>query len=305
MKQARQLAFGYSTKCNIRCGHCIASGQVRRDLKMDIDIAAETIPDLAGAGVSGISFTAGEPLLFPDEIGTLIEICRDRDIYTRVVTNGYWGNSEEGAQSVASALISGGLSQLRISCSRWHQEHISFNNIINCANACENTGLDYFVSFITDFSEQDSGLEQCLQDSRLKYFPEPVIYFGKAAGLVRENILTDFSPNTCSMNPYLTPELDMYACCDGAGRFPETDFLYLGNLRTSSADELFLRKEKNICYSLISNAGLSVIALRLGFKAGEIVRYRKCELCGIIFNSKENLRKVKKMASAYPKLWTR
>jgi len=305
MKPVRQLAFGYSTKCNIRCGHCVAAGQVQSTSKMGIDIARNIIIDMAECGVSGISFTAGEPLLFLDDICSLVQICKDLGIYSRVVTNGYWAKSKIHADKIVSQLILNGLSQLRISCSRWHQEHIKFNNIITAATSCENNGLDYFVSFITDFSKQDNSIEQSLQDNRLRYFPEPVIYFGKAEVLNRKKIFTDFSPNICPMNPYLTPELDMYACCDGAGRFSKTKFLHLGNLRNHSIDDLFNKKENNIFYNLIRTYGLSIIASRLGIKANDIVKYRKCELCELIFNSKENLREVNKTVLEKLKNWSR
>jgi hypothetical protein len=45
-------------------------------------------------------------------------------------------------------------------------------------------------------------------------------------------------------------------------------------------------------YSLIRNLGLTGMASFLGFKASEIVKYRRCELCEMLFNSKENLKKL-------------
>ena len=36
---------------------------------------------------------------------------------------------------------------------------------------------------------------------------------------------------------------------------------------------------------------LTPMASFLGYKASEIVRYRKCELCEMLFNSTENLKK--------------
>jgi hypothetical protein len=34
--------------------------------------------------------------------------------------------------------------------------------------------MDYFVSFVTDFSEADDPYEQYLRDHGLTYFPEPI-----------------------------------------------------------------------------------------------------------------------------------
>jgi len=52
----RKLAFGYSTKCNIRCEHCVATEDLSADKKMYSDRAREIIVEMAQAGVGGISF---------------------------------------------------------------------------------------------------------------------------------------------------------------------------------------------------------------------------------------------------------
>ena len=303
MKTVRNIAFGYSTVCNIRCRHCVAAGETPAKSRMDLEQAVNFIHDMAACNVTGISFTAGEPLLFLDDICVLVKVCKDLGIYSRVVTNGFWANTAEDADKVVSLLVSAGLSQLRISCSRWHQEHVNIANIINAAQSCINNRLEYFVSFVTDFSEKDDSIEQLLQDSKIIYFPEPVIYLGRAEDFERKDLNTDYSQNTCTMNPYLTPDLDVYACCDGTGAFSETDFLYLGNLKSEGIEDLFSKKENNILYNLIRNTGLSAIATGLGMKASEIVKYRKCELCEKIFNSKKNLAELKKLVSANSIRW--
>ena len=80
-----------------------------------------------------------------------------------MVTNGFWAHGSDHADKVVSALIESGLSQMRISASRWHQENVDREDIVRAANACVKQGLDYFVSFITDFSEKDDLLEEFLQ----------------------------------------------------------------------------------------------------------------------------------------------
>jgi organic radical activating enzyme len=289
MNPVRQIAFGYSTQCNIRCGHCVAADESRPTAKMDIDRAKDTIHEMARCNVTGISFTAGEPFLFLDDICELIQLCRKYGIYSRIVTNGYWAKTREKADRVVLDLMSNGLSQLRLSYSRWHQQHVNRENIIHAALSCQKHGLDYFISFVTDFSKKDDSYEQFLRDHHLKFFPEPVIYFGRAGEFDRQKVFTDYRPNVCSMNPYLSPELDMFACCDGADRFTETDFLHLGNLATDDIETLFLKRENNLLYQLIRTMGLTNIASYLGFKASEIVQHRKCELCEKLFNSKQNL----------------
>ena len=305
MKPIRQIAFGYSTTCNIKCAHCVASDDTIGNETMKRDAARAIIEEMALSNVSGISFTAGEPLLFLDDMCDLIRLCRKKGIYSRIVTNGYWAKTRQRADAVVVELVQSGLSQLRISFSRWHQKNVGADNIVNAVSSCKKQGLDYFISFVTDFSKQDDRLEQFLRDNNLKFFPEPLIYFGRAEGFNPTEICTDYRPNTCSMNPYLSPNFDMFACCDAGTHFSKTNFFYIGNHRDHTIDAMFRKKETNHLYNLIKTMGLTAMASFLGFKASEIVKYRKCELCEKLFNSADNLNRLEKSVKSDLLNWRR
>lgn len=289
----RKLAFGYSTRCNLRCGHCVATEDISDKRKMDHDKAKEIIAEMARTGVSGISFSAGEPFLYFNEMTELVNLCRQVGIYTRIVTNSFWAKTAEASDKLVSELKQNGLCQLRLSFSRWHQEHIDRDNVLNAARSCQKIGLNYFISFITDFSREDDQHEQFLRDHSLMFFPEPVIYAGRAASFNRRRILTDYQANCCDMNPYLDPDLDMYACCDAGTHFPDTQFFYLGNLKDNSMEQLFVKTETDPLYSLIRTMGITNIASFTGMKAREIITYSKCELCRKLFNSPETLTRLR------------
>jgi len=305
MNNTRQIAFGYSTRCNINCDHCVAAHDGSPETKMTLVNAIQIIEEMACSHVTGISFTAGEPLLYPSEMKELVQTCKKQNIYSRIVTNGYWGKTRDRSNQMVSTLKDSGLSQMRISFSRWHQKNVSRENILNAALSCQMYGLDYFISFVTDFSKEDDAQEEFLQDNHLKYFPEPLIYFGNARGLNRPPVLTDYPAHRCAMNPYLSPEMDMFACCDAVTQFTETDAFYLGSLKKHSVDQLFQKKEKNLLFHLIKTMGLTAMASFLGFKASEIVRYRKCDLCEKLFDSAEQLERLKKSATTDLLHWVR
>ena len=289
----RKLAFGYSTRCNIRCEHCVATEDTPAARKMDHDTAKEIIVELARAGVGGISFSAGEPFLYFNEIAELVNLCGQLGIYTRIVTNSFWAKTRESADRFVAELQESGLCQLRLSYSRWHQKHINRHNVLHAARSCQKIDLPYYISFITDFSEEDDQHEQFLRDHDLMFFPEPVIYAGRANSFKRRSILTDYQANCCSMNPYLAPDLDMYACCDAGSHFPATNFFYLGNVNDRTVDELFTKSETDQLYSFIRTMGLTDIASFTGMKAREIITYSKCELCRKLFNSPETLTRLR------------
>jgi len=290
MNHIRKTAFGYSTQCNIKCDHCVAAEDDYHPVKMALPRARAIIDEMAAANVKAISFTAGEPLIFLNDILSLVRLCKKHGIYSRVVSNGFWAKTPEQADKIIPELKISGLSQLRLSYSRWHQAHINRENILNAAVSCQKFGLDYFISFVTDFSNADDTFEQFLKDNRLKYFPEPLLYFGRAKKFNRSHVFTDYPPHLCDMNPLLTPELDMYACCDAGSCFDKTDFFFLGNLKNYTINELFEKYEQHPLFGLIKTIGLSNIASSIGLNASEIVKYRKCELCEKLFNSPENLK---------------
>ena len=260
---------------------------------MKHDEAKEVIAQLARAGVDGLSFSAGEPFLYFDEIGELVQLCNQFGIYTRIVTNSFWAQTEEMSDRLVSELKNNGLCQLRLSFSRWHQKNINRNNVLNAARSCQKVGLNYFISFVTDFSREDDQYEQYLRNHGLMYFPEPFIYAGRAETFKRRRILTDYQANCCHMNPYLSPDLDLYACCDAGSHFSATNFFYLGNLNDRTLEQLFAESETNPLYNFIRNMGLTNIASFSGMKAREIITYSKCDLCRKLFNSPAILTKLR------------
>jgi organic radical activating enzyme len=289
----RKLAFGYSTRCNVRCEHCVAAGDIPDNRKMDHDKATEIIGEMARAKVAGVSFSAGEPFLYFDEIAALVKLCGQAGIYTRIVTNSFWAKTAAVSDEFVSALKENGLCQLRLSYSRWHQKNINRNNVLNAALSCQKMGLNYYISFVTDFSKEDDLYEAFLRQHELTFFPEPVIYAGRAASFKPRRISTDYQANCCDMNPYLTPDLDMYACCDAGSHFSRTNFFYLGNLNDQTMEQLFVKSETDRLHHLIRIMGITNIASFIGMKAREIITYSKCELCRKLFNSPETLSKLR------------
>lgn len=256
---------------------------------MELAQAKDILGQLSAANITGISFTAGEPLIYLDDIAELIALCKEYGIYSRVVTNSFWAKTPDLADKVTLILKENGMSQMRLSYSRWHQKNISQQNVLNAAQSCVKNRLAYFVSFVTDFSEEDVVFEQYLREHKLIFFPEPVIFAGRAQSFKRVSIRTDYQENCCAMNPYLAPNLDMYACCDAGSHFNRTNFFHLGNLRENSIQELFEKSETNSLYNHIRNMGISGIASFAGYSARDIIRYRKCELCEKLFNNPESL----------------
>lgn len=304
----RNIAFGYSTLCDLRCGHCVAAGALPDHRKMELARAKEIIRDLSAAGVSGISFTAGEPMLHGEDLIELVTLGRELGIYTRVVTNCSWARSADQARLRLEPLQQSGLCQLRLSYSRWHQAQVPRANVLHAARACLQTGIDYFISFVTDFSIEDDGDEQYLRDHGLRFFPEPVLYAGRAEEFPRPALHTDYQDNRCAMNPYLAPDLNLYSCCDAGSHFRTTNFFLLGNLGSLDSqgiDQLLTASEGHPLYNCIRSLGISPLASFAGFAASEIITHRKCDLCKKLFDVPETLHRLQQAAGGELQRWRR
>lgn len=284
----RNIAFGYSNRCNISCDHCVAAGEKTTYSKMDLNAAKTAIIELKNAGITGISFTAGEPTIYFDDLLELLNLCKQLKIFTRVVTNCFWATDSDTAQKMVAQLKGSGLEQLRLSFSRWHQKSISKTNITNTVHGCQENDVDYFISFVTDFSAEDEPLEDYLRENRLKFFPEPLIYSGRARKYLKNPVSTDFRDNRCAMNCYLAPDFNLYACCDAGSHFTNTNAFFLGNLKTDEAEKLFASYDNNQLFQAVRFMGLSSIATFYGMRSSDIVKLRKCELCEILFNDKRS-----------------
>jgi len=273
--------------------------------KMGLAKAKEIIREMALAGVTGVSFTAGEPFIYCDDLLELVGLCREKNMYTRIVTNSFWAKTAEVTEQLLGRLKECGLSQLRLSYSHWHQQHVPRHNVLHAAQGCMKSGIDYFVSFVTDFSEEDDAYEDYLREHTLKFFPEPVIYAGRADTFARKTIFTDYQENRCAMNPYLAPDLSMYACCDAGSHFNATNFFLLGNLQDHSIEELFSKSETHPLYNCIRSLGVTAIASFAGMKARDIVTYRKCELCKRLFDAPETLKTLQDAGGSELGKWLR
>ncbi len=85
------LSLG-SVGCTMRCGHC-QNWQISRGAPTDVslrDLRPDVVPDLAEKyGCLGVAFTYNEPVIWVEYVIDVARLCRERGLYTVMVTNGY------------------------------------------------------------------------------------------------------------------------------------------------------------------------------------------------------------------------
>ena len=79
------VTMSITGQCNYRCAYCRLWTQEKE--RMPTQDILRLIDELKGLGMQRIGFTQDEPLLH-DEIGRIIDFCRERDLFVTLGTNG-------------------------------------------------------------------------------------------------------------------------------------------------------------------------------------------------------------------------
>jgi radical SAM protein with 4Fe4S-binding SPASM domain len=126
--------------------------------------------------VDWISFSGGEPFLFPDLLQKLIAFASGLGLYTECVTNCFWADTADGALKVLVRFKQAGLTVINISTDDFHQQHLPFDRVRNAYNAAKDIGVKIVImSAVKRSSRITAGqLGQLLED-------DGILILGKGA----------------------------------------------------------------------------------------------------------------------------
>jgi radical SAM protein with 4Fe4S-binding SPASM domain len=134
-----------------------------------------------------VSFTGGEPFLFPDLLQNSIAYARSLNLHTEVVTNAFWANSARKAVSILNSLKARGLDVLNISVDDFHQEFIPMVNIRNAFTSARRTGVKtvFLVTLKNNSKITSEYLKEYFSDRKLQKIGGPKV--GEPDALVLES----------------------------------------------------------------------------------------------------------------------
>lgn len=264
------LSLVYTRKCNAFCRMCSANaGPLRKEkmslpqVRMYIDQAREV------SGFKSIVITGGEPLLFFDEIVEIIADVHSAGFVIKIVTNGFWADTEEEARTKLKILKDNGLDEMALSTDSYHQEFVPVENIRYALQAAKELKISREVGMIVGKSDQQSVWDQLerigmneefvlISDfinleipSYRKALKEktpvafmPLQLFGRGNTIQDDAIFLtadEFDITICPMVGRVVrvlPDGDVYWCCcaeeqDGEGK----GYFRLGNLNTINLRE--------------------------------------------------------------------
>lgn len=154
-------------RCNAACEECCFESNPKvegrlslAEMEQQIDEAVESFKAL-----QIIVFSGGEAFLLKDDLFKAIAKVTSHKKMSRVVSNGFWGVSQNQAKQTATKLKEAGLSELNISTGLDHQRWVPVESVIRAARATVEQGI---FSLIT--VEKDSPDSNCF--NRIANDPE-------------------------------------------------------------------------------------------------------------------------------------
>lgn len=280
----KELALMFARTCNIACKHCGIESSPQNKERMTLDkaeaiiVSAASIPDF-----KKITFTGGEPLMFPREHLQLLRLCRDLGLMTRVVTNGFWAKTPQRGRTLLADLCEAGLTELNFSADIYHLE---FQDKAILASALELTaevGLPRIVSFVSngagdplqEFSTLYGFPREKLLDLRKLPWDRAVIdqlkedhifvFYGGLIGLGRaakypemlRYYPLDYFPLDAPCReivdkPVIYPDGSFQACCCAGGKIGS---FTVGNVFAEDLGQLYEKMQQRAHFRLINTHG--------------------------------------------------
>ena len=160
--------------CTSQCGHCLYGCSPAREKDyIDTKTTEDAIQKVLSLGCDALHIGGGEPML---DIPGLLEVAdKFRDSGMRihyVETNSSWFTDKNKTVQTLKQLKEHGISQLLISMSPFHNEHIPFHKPKGVVDACKKAGvqaLPWIMDFYSDINAFDTDTTHSLSEYEQKY----------------------------------------------------------------------------------------------------------------------------------------
>ena len=160
--------------CTSACGHCLyyCSPRWKKEF-IDEDTLGNILSKIKSLGCHSVHIGGGEPFLNLHGLKMVIEVTRCQGINIDYVeTNSSWFKGRKAAAETLQSLRERGLSNLLISMSPFHNEHIPFSKVKGVIAACREANINVFPwisEFYPEINEFDDQITHTLSEYVEKY----------------------------------------------------------------------------------------------------------------------------------------
>lgn len=269
----RTLAMLLTYKCNFFCRHCSVSASPYENSAMDFSIVKKIIDEAYEIpSLYVVSFTGGEPTLYPDLLLKSIEYAHSAGFVTRLVTNAWWAGSINYARKIIGKMVEKGLDELNISFDDFHMSWLKKYggeyNIVNAIKAGLENNLRVAISIVR--AKNSTITKDYLQKIFRRYGIEHddiVILEDYVNRLGRGKYLRDYIVPKLELEYHhelkskiqspcehigtalaIHPDGTVMACCGHIIRTDAAWLVTLGNIHKESLKNLIKRMWRNILF---------------------------------------------------------
>lgn len=122
-------------QCTAECEHCGTISSPREKTWLPLDDILAAIDQAAKNGYKIVTFTGGEATLAGKNLLLGIKKAVSHGLVARLVTNGYWANSDKAAKQRIEEFVFAGLTQINFSTGDQHARFIPLENIFRASRA--------------------------------------------------------------------------------------------------------------------------------------------------------------------------
>ena len=306
----RTLAMLLTYKCNFLCSHCSVNASPYENRTMDFSIVKKAIDEAYEIpSLYVVSFTGGEPTLYPNLLLKSIEYAHNAGFVTRLVTNAWWASSINYARKIIGKMSDKGLDELNISFDDFHipwlKKYGGEYNIVNAIKAGLENNLRVAISIVR--AKNSTITKDYLQKMFKRYGIEHddiIIIEDYVNRLGRGKHLPDYIIPKTKYNKIKTkirdpcehigtalaihPDGTVMACCGHIIRTDAAWLVTLGNIRKESLKSLIRRMWRNALFWWLRVYGPYSLLSRIRKLSGEnhYIDDKKivgrCEICYIL-----------------------
>jgi len=224
---------------------------------MSTHLGIKAIEEAAELGAEWISITGGEPFLEPDLLKALIEYAYEKGLKTEVVSNGFWAETSEKAESTLSPLWRLGLDVINLSVDDFHQEYVPIQHVKNAYDAAKKLGLKIVIMTATSNNNQITAetIPALLQDEKIQKIggqlvrdPNALLVetpitpagCGKSINDLEYTLITEVKCREALRDIGIGPYGTVYPCCG-----PLATRIDLGNIKYSNLKNILKEAEKD------------------------------------------------------------
>ncbi len=270
-------------QCTLQCDHCFVFGGPWQEGTMSLDVIENILQQGKKLGtVNTIYFEGGEPFLYYPTLLRGVEMAYEMGYNVGLVSNGFWGISEEDAFRALSPM-QGKVSMLSLSCDQYHWDNRFEEYIANIEKVAEELGINTGVITIA----QPEAADAPKSSGTIPTGESQVMFRGRAAVELTDNV--NLFPwdkfDSCPHEDFIDPgrihidPLGYLHICQG---------ITIGNLLEKPLDQIWADYDAHThpITSPMLKGGPSELARKYGAEHAE----EYADACHLCFKVRESLR---------------